>query len=139
MQSTKARHRRSEGHDYFPMAFHWNCMTSPKWRIDELRIVAAGIDVKLVGNTARVEQLMQLLRSLLESVVVVVAHVEVDLHALEFSRRCNFGKIEDIVALEVGAIDRIAEDVAHHRPWRARASRSEVRAESRQAVPASAR
>src|SRR5208283_2474974 len=69
---------------------------------------------------------MQLLRSLLESVVVVVARVEVDLHALQLRRRRGTGIEEDVVALKVCTIKRAAENVAHHRSWRTRASRRKV-------------
>src|SRR5271157_6051734 len=70
---------------------------------------------------------MQFLRSLLESVVVIVAHVEVDLHALEFSRGSVLGDIKDAIALQVGEIDGVTEDIAQHGSRRAGASRSEVR------------
>src|ERR1035441_1759546 len=69
---------------------------------------------------------MQLLRSLLESVVIVVAHVEVDLHALEFRDRIGLRIVKNVVALEVGAIEGTAEYIAHHGARRAWASGSEV-------------
>ena len=61
------------------MAFHWNSTTLAEMTHGELRIVAPGINVKLVGDAAVVEQLMQLLAPCFEAVVVIVADIEINL------------------------------------------------------------
>src|SRR5208282_299236 len=72
---------------------------------DELPIVASRIDVELVGDAARRQQLVQLLGSLFEAVVIVVADVEIDFHALQRRSAIGAGKVEDVVAVEIGAIE----------------------------------
>src|SRR5271166_6540401 len=69
---------------------------------------------------------MQFLRSLLESVVIVVAYVEVNLHALELGSGIAFREVKDVIALEVGKIDGAVKYVAHHGAGRTRSARSEV-------------
>ena len=85
----------------------------------ELRVVSAGIDVELVGNAAGLQQLVQRLRALLEAIVVIVADIEINLHALEAGGRIILGEVEDVVAIEIPAIEGRAVDVAQEAPGRA--------------------
>ena len=79
---------------------------------DELRIGGGGVNVEFVGDAARGQQLVQLLRSLLEAEVVIVADIEINLHALETGHAVGASEVEDVVALEVDAIEGRAEDIA---------------------------
>ncbi len=67
----------------------------------ELRVVSAGIDVKFMRNTARRQELVQHLRSLLEAVIVIVADIEIDLHTFQAGRGVGTREVKHIVAIEV--------------------------------------
>jgi hypothetical protein len=76
--------------------------------------------MELVRNAARGQQLIQHLRALLEAEVVVVAHIEINLQALETGGTVGAREGEDIVAIEVSGR---TEDQARPSscPWVARA------------------
>lgn len=74
-------------------------------------VVAAGIKMELVGNTARGEQLVEILRAGFEAVVIFGAAVEVDFQT------CENGGARDgdgIVLLPESRIERHAESAAEN-------------------------
>src|SRR5271166_1958714 len=92
----------------------------------KLDAVSSRVDVELVRDAARVQQAIQLLRTLLESIIVIVAHVEVDFHLLEGGYAIRAGEMKDVVAVEVGPIERRTEDAAEHSSRRAGAIATDV-------------
>ena len=70
-------------------------------------VVAAGIQMKFVGDAARSEQLVKCLRAGVESVVIFGAAIEIDVHADR--ARAIADNREWAIALPEGGIEWIAE------------------------------